>query len=65
MHLDLKAANQFDVEDNELAAVFEERKRSSKEYGPLFEGQFKPFVPSEGIMDAFEKKSRGFQRKES
>ena len=63
MHLDLKAANQFDVEDNELAAVFEERKRSSKEYGPLFEGQFKPFVPSEGIMDAFEKKSRGFQEK--
>jgi len=61
MHLDLKAANQFDVEDEELAAVFEERNRSSKEYGPLFEGLFRPYVPSEGIIEKFARKSEEFQ----
>jgi hypothetical protein len=61
MHLDLKAANQFDVEDEELAKVFEERNRSSKEYGPLFIGEFKPYVPSEGIIEKFQTKSEEFQ----
>ena len=61
MHLDLKAANQFDVEDEELAKVFEERNRSSKEYGPLFEGLFNPYVPSEGIIEKFSRKSEEFQ----
>ena len=61
MHLDLKAANQFDVEDEELASVFEERNRSSKEYGPLFEGLFKPYIPSEGIIEKFARKSEEFQ----
>jgi len=61
MHLDLKAANEFDVEDEELAKVFEERNRSSKEYGPLFIGEFKPYVPSEGIVEKFQTKSEEFQ----
>jgi len=61
MHLDLKAANQFDVEDEELAKVFEERNRSSEEYGPLFIGEFKPYVPSEGIIEKFQTKSEEFQ----
>ena len=61
MHLDLKAANQFDVEDEELAKVFEERNRSPKEYGPLFEGLFNPYVPSEGIIEKFSRKSEEFQ----
>ena len=62
MHLDLKAANEFDVEDEELANVFEERNRSSKEYGALFEGMFRPYVPSEGIIEKFARKSNEFQR---
>jgi hypothetical protein len=53
MHLDLKAANQFEVEDYELAEVFEKRKRSSKEYGPLFEGAFRPYTPSNNIAEKF------------
>jgi len=53
MHLDLKAANQFEVDDAELANVFEQRNRSSKEYGPLFEGVFNPYIPSEGIIEKF------------
>ena len=61
MHLDLKAANEFDVEDEELAKVFEERNRSSKEYGPLFIGEFKPYVPSEAIVEKFQTKSEEFQ----
>jgi len=61
MYLDLKAANEFDVEDEELAKVFEERNRSSKEYGPLFIGEFKPYVPSEGIIEKFQTKSEEFQ----
>jgi hypothetical protein len=61
MHLDLKAANEFDVTDEQLASVFEQRKRSPKEYGPLFQGSFKPYVPSQGIMESFERQSRKFQ----
>ena len=62
MHLDLKAANEFEVEDQELAAVFDERNRSVKEYGPLFEGMFRPYIPSEGIIEKFARKSEEFQR---
>ena len=60
MHLDLKAANKFEVDDSELAQVFERRQRSQKEYGPLFGGQFKPYVPSESIMQKFKQKSFEF-----
>ena len=60
MHLDLKAANKFEVDDSELAQVFERRQRSQKEYGPLFEGQFKPYIPSESIMQKFKQKSFEF-----
>ena len=60
MHLDLKAANKFEVENSELAQVFEKRQRSSKEYGPLFAGQFKPYVPSESIMKKFKEKALEF-----
>jgi hypothetical protein len=60
MHLDLKAANKFEVDDSELAQVFERRQRSQKEYGPLFGGQFKPYIPSESIMQKFKQKSFEF-----
>jgi hypothetical protein len=60
MHLDLKAANKFEVENLELVQVFEKRQRSSKEYGPLFEGQFKPYVPSESIMQKFKEQALKF-----
>jgi hypothetical protein len=60
MHLDLKAANKFEVDDSELAQVFERRQRSQKEYGSLFEGQFKPYIPSESIMQKFKQKSFEF-----
>jgi hypothetical protein len=63
MHLDLKAANQFDVEDDQLAEVFEKRKISNKEYGPLFQGLFKPYIPSENIIQKFEEKSLEFQER--
>jgi|TARA_S200002703_G_scaffold61101_2_gene53014 hypothetical protein len=53
MHLDLKAANEFEVEDEELAQVFDERGIPSNVTGPLFEGQFRPYVPSENIVGKF------------
>jgi hypothetical protein len=61
MHLDLKAANQFDVEDEEMAQVFDERGRSPKEYGPLFTGEFNPYIPSENIIRKFTQKAEEFQ----
>jgi hypothetical protein len=61
MHLDLKAANEFDVEDQELAEVFEKRNRSATEYGPLFTGEFRPYIPSESIIQKFEEKSEEFR----
>jgi len=60
MHLDLKAANQFDVEDEELAQVFEKRNISAKEYGPLFQGQFRPYTPSDSIIEKFYQKAEEF-----
>tara|TARA_R100001480_G_scaffold420_2_gene1077 strand:+ start:1070 stop:5113 length:4044 start_codon:yes stop_codon:yes gene_type:complete len=53
MHLDLKAANEFEVEDEELAQVFDERGIPSNVTGPLFEGLFRPYVPSENILGKF------------
>jgi len=61
MHLDLKAANQFDVEDEEMAQIFDERGRSPKEYGPLFTGEFNPYIPSENIIQKFTQKAEEFQ----
>jgi hypothetical protein len=61
MHLDLKAANEFNVEDEELAAVFDKRNMSSKEYGPLFSGEFIPYIPSESIIQKFYEKTEEFQ----
>jgi hypothetical protein len=60
MHLDLKAANKFEVDNSELAQVFEKRQRSSKEYGPLFMGQFKPYVPSEPTLRRGQEKTLEF-----
>jgi len=60
MHLDLKAANKFEIDNRELAEVFEKRQRSSKEYGPLFTGQFKPYIPSESILRRAEEKTLEF-----
>ena len=53
MHLDLKAANEFEVEDEELAAVFDERNIPGNVTGPLFEGLFQPYIPSENIVGKF------------
>ena len=53
MHLDLKAANEFEVEDAELAAVFDERGIPGNVTGPLFEGLFQPYIPSENIVGKF------------
>jgi hypothetical protein len=61
MHLDLKAANEFNVEDSDLAQVFDKRNMSSKEYGPLFSGEFIPYIPSESIIQKFYEKSEEFQ----
>jgi hypothetical protein len=60
MHLDLKAANKFEVDNSELAQVFDKRQRSSKEYGPLFMGQFKPYVPSESTLRRGQEKALEF-----
>jgi hypothetical protein len=61
MHLDLKAANQFDVEDSELAAVFEDRGISRQEYGALFGGDFRPYTPSQNIVEKFARKADEFR----
>jgi hypothetical protein len=60
MHLDLKAANEFDVENGELAEVFEKRNISAREYGPLFQGQFRPYTPSDSIIEKFYQKAEEF-----
>ena len=53
MHLDLKAANEFEIEDEQLAQVFDERGTPTNVYGPFFEGIFRPYVPSENIIGKF------------
>ena len=53
MHLDLKAANEFEIEDEQLAQVFDERGTPANVYGPFFEGIFRPYIPSENIVNKF------------
>jgi len=54
-HLDLKAANEFEVTDEALSEVFVERGVPSATYGPLFIGEFKPYIPSNNILSKFNK----------
>jgi len=53
MHLDLKAANEFEVEDDQLAEVFDKRGIPGNVYGPFFQGVFRPYVPSDNIIGKF------------
>jgi len=62
MHLDLEAGKEFDVTDDEYAAVFEKRLRSVNEYGPFIDGVFMPYQPSQNIAKKFEEKSQEFMR---
>ena len=54
-HLDLKAANEFEVTNEALSEVFVERGIPSNTYGALFAGEFKPYMPSNNILDKFNK----------
>ena len=51
MHLDLKAANEFEVTDDELAEVFVDRGIPGGTYGAMFEGEFRPYQPSSEILN--------------
>jgi hypothetical protein len=53
MHLDLKAANEFEVTDDQLAEVFDKRGVPGNVYGPFFEGVFRVYTPSETIIGKF------------
>jgi len=53
MHLDLKAANEFEVEDEQLAEAFDKRGMPVNVYGAFFEGSFQPYIPSENIIGKF------------
>ena len=53
MHLDLKAANEFEVTDDQLAEVFERRGVPGSVFGPFFNGTFRPYTPSENIVGKF------------
>jgi hypothetical protein len=53
MHLDLKAANEFEVTDDELAEVFVDRGIPGGTYGAFFEGEFRPYMPSTNILNKF------------
>ena len=53
MHLDLKAANEFEVTDDDMAEVFVDRGIPSGTYGAMFEGEFRPYQPSTNILDKF------------
>jgi len=44
-----------------MAEVFDKRGRSPKEYGPLFTGEFNPYIPSENIIQKFTQKAEEFQ----
>jgi len=52
-HLDLKAANEFEVTDEDLSEVFVERGVPSATYGALFAGEFNPYKPSNNILSKF------------
>ena len=53
MYLDLKAANEFEVTDDQLAEVFERRGIPGNVFGPFFEGVFRAYTPSEKIIEKF------------
>jgi hypothetical protein len=53
MHLDLKAANEFEVTEDELAEVFVDRGIPGGTYGAMFEGEFRPYRPSTNILNKF------------
>jgi hypothetical protein len=53
MHLDLKAANEFEVSDDQLAEVFDKRGVPGNVFGPFFEGVFRAYTPSDNIIDKF------------
>ena len=53
MHLDLKAANEFEVTDDQLAEVFERRGIPGNVFGPFFEGVFRAYTPSDSILEKF------------
>ena len=53
MHLDLKAANEFEVENDQLAEVFDRRGVPGNVYGPFFEGVFRAYTPSDSILEKF------------
>ena len=61
MHLDLEAGKQFDVTEDQYVEVFEKRLRSSNEYGPFIAGEFKPYIPSENIIEKFATKAEEFR----
>ena len=53
MHLDLKAANEFEVTDDQLAEVFERRGIPGNVFGPFFQGVFRAYTPSDNIIGKF------------
>ena len=53
MHLDLKAGNEFEVTNDQFAEVFQKRGIPNKVFGSFFEGEFRPYIPSEAIMTKF------------
>jgi len=61
MHLDLEAGKEFDVTEDDYVQVFEKRLRSANEYGPFIAGEFKPYIPSENIIQKFAEKAEEFK----
>ena len=53
MHLDLEAAKEFEVTDDQLAEVFDKRGVPGNVFGPFFEGVFRAYTPSDNIIDKF------------
>jgi len=53
MHLDLEAAKEFEVTEDQLAEVFVNRGIPGGTYGAFFEGDFRPYMPSTNILNKF------------
>jgi hypothetical protein len=53
MHLDLEAAKEFEVSEDQLAEVFVDRGIPGGTYGAFFEGDFRPYMPSTNILNKF------------
>ena len=53
MHLDLEAAKEFEVTEDQLAEVFVDRGIPGGTYGAFFEGDFRPYMPSTNILNKF------------